>query len=193
MTMDALLRFTTLGLMILHFVYWTITEFQANTKKPLLQKRSYSQLFTRFVTWCLGGLLTIQLLGVDILSFKQSIAIQLFGFILCVIGLGVGFIARLAIGDNWAHGAEYQIKKDHTLVTHGIYGYIRHPIYTGTTLSYIGAEIVAGSYLFLFFALFLSLVIYRQGRNEENILTQKFGTAYTAYMKKTKMFLPFLW
>ena len=74
----------------------------------------------------------------------------------------------------------------------GIYRYIRHPIYLGLTLSWIGAEMVVGSYLCVsLFALFL--VFYIQGKREENnFLRSSFADEYHAYMKHTKMLIPFV-
>ena len=81
--------------------------------------------------------------------------------------------------------------KNHTLITTGAYRYIRHPIYFGTNILLIGAELVAGSYIFIFYCL-LFLYDYYSARQEEQLLVQHFGKAYEDYQKKTRMLIPFI-
>ncbi|MBI5452967.1 isoprenylcysteine carboxylmethyltransferase family protein [Candidatus Gottesmanbacteria bacterium] len=106
--------------------------------------------------------------------------------------MAISVSARRVLGTNWAHAAEYQIKKDHELVTSGIYKYIRNPIYTGLVIAITGAELVAKSYLFIFFALFGFWVAYIQAKREEKILQEHFGKEYSDYMKKSKTLIPFI-
>ncbi len=107
------------------------------------------------------------------------------------IGMVVSISARIVLSTNWANAYEYQIKDKHELVTKGIYKYIRHQIYSGMWISFIGAEIIAGSWLWLF--LFLLLIpMYIQGRLEEKLLTAHFGEKYKEYMKHSYMFIPYV-
>lgn len=79
-----------------------------------------------------------------------------------------------------------------TLVTGGIYRYIRHPMYSSLLLlawgaffkrfSLPGLVIITGTTIFLMVAGFIE--------EKENIAF--FGPAYLEYRKTTKMFLPFL-
>jgi len=113
--------------------------------------------------------------------------------VLVVIGISATMLARRSLGTNWAHAAEYQIRKNHILVRSGVYNYIRHPLYAGMFLAIVGAEIVAGSYLFIP-AFFLEILWgWNQAKKEEKILIGQFGDEYIRYMSETKMFLPFVW
>lgn len=185
-----LLRFLTLLLFVGRFIYWTVTE-----KKTKAKATSHSQqtVFKRVLGWGVGLFIALQLLGMQILPFQQTLMTQIIGFLLVLAGTYITVWARITIGTNWAHAAEYQIKKDHELVTSGVYNFIRHPIYAGMFLSMLGAELVAGSYLFFVFLVLLPIPAYLQAKKEEKLLTGHFGEAYKAYMKKTKMFLPYIW
>lgn len=183
----------TLFLLIAWRTYWTITERQSNKEKHKLQKTSRTAYQKRLATLGIDVLVIVQLLGVQILSFKPSLTIQAIGFLAVIAGLAISVKARRDLGANWAHGAEYQIKAKHELVTRGIYNYIRHPIYLARLLMIVGAEVVAGSFLCLVFLLFLPPVAYIQAKKEEAILIREFGPAYTAYAQRTRMFLPFVW
>ena len=134
----------------------------------------------------------IQLLGVRFLSMMHvPLWFPYIGCGLVVIGTGMCILARYALHTNWTGAAEYQIKNKHTLITHGIYQYIRHPIYAGMGIAFIGSEMVVGSYLFIsMFAFFI--VAYVQGKREEKLLIAHFGNKYTDYMKHSKMLVPFI-
>ena len=67
---------------------------------------------------------------------------------------------------------------------------IRHPIYTGAILFYLGAVLITLSLISAAFWLIIVLVYIFIARAEEQILTEAFGEKYTAYKKKTGMLFP---
>ncbi len=78
------------------------------------------------------------------------------------------------------------------LVTTGLYGLIRHPLYA--SLMYLGAGIFlehATTAAFLL-AVLNTAALYLTARIEEGEMIAKFGEEYRDYMGKTKMFVPFL-
>lgn len=78
------------------------------------------------------------------------------------------------------------------LVKIGAYRYIRHPIYCSFLLGGVGVFLkdpsVLGFLLFTF--VFIFAFVTAKVEEEDNI--KRFGDEYIAYMKTTKMFLPFL-
>ena len=82
-------------------------------------------------------------------------------------------------------------KKDHALVTHGPYRWVRHPLYTTGITLFVALGLMQASWLLLLlalvgFVLILSVVI----PAEERALTEKFGDGYRRYMKGTGRVLP---
>jgi protein-S-isoprenylcysteine O-methyltransferase Ste14 len=191
MSYEFVLRIGTFLLFIGRIVYWFVTEVQANKEKPKLRTLTISALIKRGITSGFIVLILLQLLGLSLFQFAPQIYLQSFGFLLVVVSIWISINARITLGTNWTHAAEYQIKQNHSLVTSGIYRHIRHPIYTGMWLSYIGAELVVRSYVVLPFFL-LVFAGYLQAKAEEKILLRQFGKQYAAYMKKTKRFIPYL-
>ncbi len=79
-----------------------------------------------------------------------------------------------------------------TLVTGGIYGYIRHPMYSSLLLLAWGAFFKHFTIFGLGLVLLTSLFLYITGLMEEKENLAFFGPTYREYMKSTKMFLPFI-
>ncbi len=76
------------------------------------------------------------------------------------------------------------------LVTRGIYGYIRHPQYTGFLLITLGMIFEWATAPLLIMWPILAVVYYRLARREETDIEREFGAQYAEYQSKTGMFLP---
>jgi len=188
--MDLFFRIITLLLFGFWQFFWRISEVKADKEKPKsksLNKIGYLRKYK--LHYVFYFLLCLQIAGLPVLTINYDT--QLAGVILVIIGLIISISARVTLGTNWAHAAEYQIKKNQTLITNGIYKYIRNPIYTGLAIGVTGGELVANSYLFLLFPLFF-FIAYKQAKLEEKILEKHFGKSYTEYKKKSKMLIPFV-
>lgn len=194
--LDFVIRLLTLILFIYWQFYWIITEKVADKEKPKSPMTRQIWFLRKASSGIIGIVLGLQLFALPILPLPLSplvlYSLQIIGFALVVTGVSVAISARRALGTNWAHAYEYQIKQKHELVTDGIYGSIRHPIYTGLMLGILGGELVVGSYL-VFGVILLALFGYIQAKREEKLLTSHFGESYKHYMKRTKMFFPYLW
>ena len=189
---DFLLRFIAILLLSARYSYWIVAEIRDHRIKQKTISSNFLSLVQKTVIVAIGILLFIQLFGVDIFPFQKSILLNYFGFSVFTISIILMFVARIQLGANWAHAADFQIKKDHSLVTHGIYRYIRHPIYTGFILSFLGVQLLVNSSLFFFFVIILPVVSYYQAVKEERLLESYFAKDYQEYKKRSKMFIPYL-
>ena len=81
------------------------------------------------------------------------------------------------------------LKTHHTLITHGIYKYIRHPMYSGLLILMLAALSSNPNYLTLgvYGVLFVNLVL--KAKKEECYLRERFNN-YQDYKKQTGAFLP---
>jgi protein-S-isoprenylcysteine O-methyltransferase Ste14 len=153
-----------------------------------------------------GGLLKlIKLTKISILAFLviQTLALNVFpilehpgplrvlGTAIFTLGLAIAILGRLNLGKNWADLEDYQTLPGQSVVTHGIYRFVRHPIYAGDFLLILGLELALNSWLLLG-VLFLLIVIIRQSLAEEAVLSRAFPD-YEAYRAGTKMFIPFIY
>jgi len=83
-------------------------------------------------------------------------------------------------------------EKTTTLVTTGIYHYIRHPLYSSLLLLSWGAFFKSPTLLAGDLAAAASLCLYLTARADEVECLRFFGERYREYMKTTKRFIPFL-
>ncbi len=111
------------------------------------------------------------------------------------IGIGLGMIAVLlliwmfrSLGMNITDSVA--IRKSHSLVTHGPYRWIRHPLYTFGALLFLSVSLIAGSWLILVFSIPTFGILLRRTRIEESALLARFGDEYRRYSERTGRFLP---
>jgi protein-S-isoprenylcysteine O-methyltransferase Ste14 len=84
------------------------------------------------------------------------------------------------------------MEKTTTLVTTGIYHYIRHPLYSSLLFLTWGVFFKHPSWIGITLAVLASVLLTTTARIEEWENIRFFGQAYKDYMKETRMFLPFL-
>jgi protein-S-isoprenylcysteine O-methyltransferase Ste14 len=110
--------------------------------------------------------------------------------ILALAGLAVSLWARFTLAGNWS--GDVTLKEGHELVSRGPYRYVRHPIYTGVLLLFLGTAICIGR-LTGFVAFVLMLVgFWVKLKQEEALLTRHFPAAYPAYKARVKALIPFV-
>lgn len=101
----------------------------------------------------------------------------------------------MMIMNGWYHiHHDYWSKESRqgTLVTKGIYKYIRHPQYTGLLLLSLGILIEWATLPLIIFYPIMIIVYLRLAKREENDMLAEFGEEYVQYKKRTKMFIPFI-
>jgi protein-S-isoprenylcysteine O-methyltransferase Ste14 len=120
------------------------------------------------------------------LSVLQIISWTIFA---ASIALAVhGFHLLKAVGRAQARFME----DTRALVEVGAYRYIRHPLYASLTLFGWGAFLKDVDFLGFVLATAATVFLIATARYEEGFNLERFGTAYSDYMKRTKMFIPFL-
>jgi protein-S-isoprenylcysteine O-methyltransferase Ste14 len=88
--------------------------------------------------------------------------------------------------------ALYEFEKTTQLITSGIFGYIRHPMYTSLLALAWGAYCQNPSWAGAAIAGFASVCLLLTAKADEAECIAYFGEAYVAYMKTTRRFIPYL-
>ena len=98
--------------------------------------------------------------------------------------------ARLHLGRNWS--GIVTIKDGHELVTSGPYALVRHPIYTGLLLAFLGSALALGDWAGVLAFALSAAALWRKLRVEERWMRQQFGDAYQAYSQRVAALIPFV-
>ena len=76
------------------------------------------------------------------------------------------------------------------IISTGAFGYVRHPLYLGSMLVYLGLTVFTASLFCLALLLVIILFYNYIGGYEEKLMEAKFGQAYIAYREKTGKWMP---
>ncbi len=175
--------------LVSHKIIWEILKKKSDEKPS--EKKSLSLLAVKAVK--IGILLGVtgQIFLPEILPAAENpSAIRTVGTIVYSIGLLTAIAARFQLGDNWANIETGQVLQSQKVVAKGIYGWIRHPIYTGDLLLLAGLELALNSWLVLGI-LILAPVVMLKALKEEEMLARELN-GYQAYTRRTKRFIPFV-
>jgi protein-S-isoprenylcysteine O-methyltransferase Ste14 len=181
-------------------IKWIIVALMAITiavisRASLLKPRSHG--FWRFFAWeSILILMAINLEAwfVDPWSWHQIIAwILLFcAFVPLFFGVRTLTLRGKPTTNRDGEPQLMAFEKTTSLVTTGIYRYIRHPLYSSLLLLAWGTffklpSLMAGALL-----LAASVCLYLTARADEAECLRYFGESYQEYMKKTKRFIPYV-
>ena len=126
------------------------------------------------------------------LNFADYVLPAWIGWIGVIVLAGAVWLlwrAHADLGHNWT--PTLQIKETHSLVTHGVYRYIRHPIYAAVWLTGLAQVLMLPNWLAgpACLLLFLPVYLVRVPR-EERMMLDHFGEAYRTYMQRTGGIFP---
>ncbi len=129
-----------------------------------------------------GLLLTVLVLTVIFrYQFNGGEYLPVIGFIVGVFGAVILITGIMTLGKYFTASINPK-----GLVTHGIYSKIRHPIFIGVILIYLGFEFIFQSTYGLLLVVFVLIPFYVYSAiEEEKVLLERFKAEYTAYKKKT--------
>jgi protein-S-isoprenylcysteine O-methyltransferase Ste14 len=110
------------------------------------------------------------------------------GFGLGLLSLALLAWTEAALGAQWS--AQLQLRDEHELITTGPYARVRHPLYTSVLGFGLGVALLTAHVLFVVFAILGPVGVMVRAPKEEQMLLERFGEAYRAYMQSTGRFFP---
>jgi protein-S-isoprenylcysteine O-methyltransferase Ste14 len=129
------------------------------------------------------------------LRFRLSTTVMV-GFLLVAFGGYLRITSRMALkgaGFGLLNSARLQIVDGQRLLTDGVYGRIRHPLYLGEITRNLGFTLVLMSLNGFVIVLVGSLFLHFRIEIEERMLVKEFGAEYEEYMKRTKKLIPYIY
>lgn len=106
----------------------------------------------------------------------------------CIAGAAIAIWSRYLLGSNWSGVVE--LKAGHELVEAGPYRFVRHPIYSGLLLLFLGNALHVGDWRGLLAVAIVFASFWRKLRLEEAWLGERFGPAWQAYAQRTRALVP---
>ena len=92
-----------------------------------------------------------------------------------------------------AHKIVFQQERGELIIIKtDVFAMIRHPMYFGSILAYLGFVILSFSVIALIVFVIVVIFYFYLFRYEEQILVEKIGDKYRNYMKKVPMLIPFI-
>ncbi len=117
--------------------------------------------------------------------------------IIVIIALVIFLFAYIMLGvvvyENTYLSRTIEVVKNQKVIDTGLYGIVRHPMYTATIFLFLTFPLILGSLLSFFVFLVYPFIIVIRIKNEEQVLERELD-GYTEYKKKVKYkLLPFIW
>ncbi|MBN3509846.1 isoprenylcysteine carboxylmethyltransferase family protein [Mycolicibacterium septicum] len=117
-------------------------------------------------------------------------AVVVLGNVLVAVGL---ILAQTVVFQNSFAGASIQVEDEQQLVSTGLYGLVRHPMYFGAVLMMFGTPLALGSYWALLVSIVSIPVFGVRITDEEKMLRAELD-GYDEYTQKVRYrLLPYLW
>jgi protein-S-isoprenylcysteine O-methyltransferase Ste14 len=107
---------------------------------------------------------------------------------LLAVGLAFTVWARVHLGRNWS--GTVTVKQNHELVRDGPYRYVRHPIYTGLLLAFVGCAIARDEWRGILAIAIIYAGFWRKLKLEERWMTEQFGDAYLRSVAEVPALIP---
>ena len=162
--------------------------------KAILKPRSHG--FYRFIGW--EGILwllinNIQYWITDPFSIHQIIAWICLIYSLILLIPGVMILKKLGKPqDNREDNSLYAFEQTSELIESGIFKYIRHPLYGSLIFLTLGTFLKNPRIDLLIISVIATTAFVITAKIEENENIAFFGEKYRDYMKRSKMFVPYI-
>ena len=122
--------------------------------------------------------------------WPESALIRWIGAFVFAAGWMTAVAGRVPLGSNWSNIETPDVLTEQRVISHGVYRYIRHPIYVGDLLLLFGLEIALNSWLVIG-PLLLAPVVLAKATREENMLRKRLP-GYRKYCRNSKRFVPYV-
>ena len=176
---------------ILFLVYWQIKAIHTKTTQRLEPVASrILRVFLFVIVIALLSTTRIPLRWLYLQLWPDGPLPFWLGAAVTIAGLLFAVWARVHLGRNWSRSVT--IKQGHELITTGPYAVVRHPIYTGILVGFLGTAIALSQVRGLIAFALILLVFWIKLRMEEQWMRSQFGETYANYAQQTAVLVPYL-
>ena len=184
------IRIYLLAGLLLHKAVWEFMKARQAAVSPQRRQRRKPNLLSAAKIAILFGIILQTVLPTFLPITSETSALTAVGVALYSLGLLTAIVGRIQLGWNWSDIEKSYVQREHALVAHGLYRYVRHPIYAGDVLLLLGLELALNSWCVLG-ALAIAVYVRRKAIHEEQMLANVLP-GYNQYCRRTTRFVPFL-
>lgn len=125
----------------------------------------------------------------DFANYSLPVWTNWLGVFILAGALVVFWRAHTDLGLNWSPSLE--IREKHELITRGIYGFVRHPMYASQWLWVIAQPLLLPNWIAGFLNLIVFIFFYTlRVKAEEQLMLERFGEQYRSYMQNVGAVFP---
>jgi protein-S-isoprenylcysteine O-methyltransferase Ste14 len=143
--------------------------------------------------------LPVALVSVSVLSsfvgwgaWPASRTVFVVGIVVLILGVVLRQWSHIVLGRF--HQAVVTIHLDHELVTTGPYRHLRHPMYTGSSVAFLGVGLALGTWPSLVLSFLGTMpAILRRILVEERAMAESLGRRYHDYARHRARLVPWVW
>lgn len=151
----------------------------------MAQKLAVTGLFAAF-----AALLVVSALDHRFGWSTVPVTVSIVGDVLAAVGLVLGTLS--VVQNNYA-AANVTVEADQPVITTGLYGFVRHPMYFSLVIAMVGIPLALGSYWALTGVAVGLLALALRIEDEEKMLEDELA-GYREYQQKVRSRLvPYLW
>jgi protein-S-isoprenylcysteine O-methyltransferase Ste14 len=157
---------------------------------PLAETRTLQRIVLTVLFICFPAMLVVSALDHRFGWSPVPATVSLIGDVLVGIGLGV---AMMVLIQNSYASVNVTVETGQHLVSTGLYGLVRHPMYTGNVILMFGVPLALGSYWGLVLVVPGLFVLALRIRDEEDLLEHELS-GYREYTQQVRYRLvPYVW
>ena len=168
------------------WILWAIRSKRTQQREGASSRLSYIVLNVAAFLLMFAGDVTRRWLLAPLYTLNPMI--EALGIAITVAGLAFAIWARAYLGMNWSGAVS--VKVGHELIRSGPYRWVRHPIYSGMILAFLGTALVRDQVRGLIAVVLLYAGFKIKSRIEERAMTATFGPEYAQYASTTGAIVP---
>ena len=168
---------------VMFYIFISSVYLSRRIREPLFQTNSKYDVLKRRIAGIISVIMfLIPPLAIAIVPqprFLYHLVLILIGGIMFIMAVVLNIAARRQVG--YIPG----LRKKERLITTGIYGVIRHPIYLANSLLVMGWSLLFCGIISVFFSIVYFLLYVLLIFMEERILIEEYGKGYLEYKQRT--------